>query len=67
MNLTNKFFAVVEAGLWYLFAYYALYAVRNPISIGKSALILIALAYGASVACPLIRNSSGWRRTWGSR
>ena len=67
MTLKNKFLSVVEAGLWYLFAYYALYAVKNPVSIGKAALILIALAYAAAVACPIFRNSSGWLRARGER
>lgn len=66
MNLKNKFFAVVEAVLWYLFAYYAVYAVKNPVHIGLSALVLVVLAYGAAVACPILRNSSGWRRVYGN-
>jgi len=67
MNLRNKFFSLIEAVLWYAFAYYALYAVKNPVDLGKAALILVALAYGAAVACPIFRNSLGWRRTWGQQ
>lgn len=66
MNLKNKIFAVIEAILWYCFAYYALYAVKNPVDISQSALILVVLVYGAAVACPILRNSSAWRRTYGN-
>ena len=66
MNLKNKFFALLEVVLWYFFTYYALYAVKNPVQIGRSAAILVALAYGAAVACPILRNSSAWRRAYGN-
>jgi len=65
MTLKNKFFAVVEAVLWFLFAWYALYAVKNPVDLPKAALVLVVLAYLAAVACPIFRNSSGWRRAYG--
>lgn len=67
MKLKNVFWGAVEAVLWYFFAYQALYAVKNPVDLQRSALIIVALAYAAAVACPIFRNSEGWRRVWGKR
>ena len=65
MKPKDMFLAIVEAALWFGFIYYFLYAVKNEVNIAQTALILLALAYLASWACPLIRHSSSWRRTFG--
>lgn len=65
MKTKNLFLAVVEAILWFTFIYYTLYSIKNDVNIIQSALILLVILYLASWSCPLIRNSEGWRRTWG--
>lgn len=64
MSTKNWVMAIVEAVLWYLFIYYLLWSVKNDVSVAQSALILLALAYAASISCPWFRNSGGWLRLW---
>lgn len=64
MSAKNFLLAVVEAILWYGFLSYALYSLKNPVNLYQSALVLLVLGYLAAWACPLVRNSSGWRRTF---
>lgn len=65
MRLKNLLLGIVEFALWYWFIYFALYTIKNPVDLVGSALILLVTAYLAAWACPLVRNSDGWRRTWG--
>lgn len=62
MKTFDIFTAIVEAALWYGFIYFGLYSIKNPVNLYESALILLAIAYLASFACPLLRNSGAWRR-----
>lgn len=65
MKAKDIFLGIVEAGLWFWFAYYLLFSIKNPVNLWQSAAILIVTAYLASWACPLLRNSGGWRRAFG--
>lgn len=65
MKLKDIILALVEAGLWVWFAYYLLYSLKNPVNLWQSAITLVITGYLAAWACPLIRNSSGWRRAFG--
>ena len=64
MRTKDFLLAVVEAVLWYGFIVFALYSVKNPVNLYQSALILLVVGYLAAWACPLVRHSSGWRRTF---
>ncbi len=61
METKDWFFAGVEAVLWFSFASYALYAIKNPVNIYISALVLVALVYAAALACPLFRHTSAFK------
>lgn len=65
MKTKDMFLGIVEAGLWFWFAYYFLDSVKNPVNLWQSAAILVVTGYLAAWACPLIRNSDGWRRAFG--
>ncbi|MEK7089008.1 MAG: hypothetical protein AAB913_02670 [Patescibacteria group bacterium] len=65
MKTKNIFWAMVEAGLWYLFAVYFFYSLQNPTDIWTTALVLLVLGYLAAWACPLIRNSGTWKNAFG--
>ncbi len=54
--------AVVEAGVWYVFTYYFLYVLKNPVELWQAALVLLALAYLGVWVCPWIRYTDGWRK-----
>lgn len=65
MKIKDLSLAIVEAGLWLCFIYYLLYSIKNPVDLWESAVILLVTAYLAAWACPLVRNSGSWRRTFG--
>lgn len=65
MKGKNVFWAVVEAGLWYLTAAFFFYSIQNAVDIWLSALGVIVLGYLAAWACPLLRNTDAWKRTYG--
>lgn len=67
MRSKDKVLAAVEAILWYAMTYYILYSIKNEVSLYQSAFIILALGYLAAWACPLIRHSDSWKRTFGSR
>lgn len=67
MKPKDKFLAVVEAALWYVVTYYTLYSIKNDVNLYQSALIILVLAYLAAWACPLIRHSEPWKRTFGKK
>jgi len=64
MKTRDWFLWIVEALLWYAALYLAFYTIKNDANLSQNTLIILALAYGASVACPLIRNSGAWKATW---
>jgi hypothetical protein len=65
MKPMDIFLAFVEAGLWIFVTYYFLYSIKNPVDVFQSAVIIVAFTYLACWACPMIRNSCGWRRMTG--
>lgn len=64
MSIKDWFFALIEAALWYVFLYYFLFSVKNEVNLYQSAFVLLAIAYLASISCPLVRHSGAWLRTW---
>lgn len=64
MKTKDALFAGVEAVLWFSFASYALYAIKNPVNIYISALVLVALAYTAALACPIFRHTSAFKEVF---
>jgi len=64
MKPKDWFLWVVEAILWYAALYLAFYTIKSDVNLFQNALIILILAYGASVACPLIRHSGAWKATW---
>ncbi|MEK7543162.1 MAG: hypothetical protein AAB503_02565 [Patescibacteria group bacterium] len=56
---------VLEAGVWYVFIYYGLYVLKNPVELWSAALILLALMYAGVLVCPWIHYTDGWRRMMG--
>jgi len=65
MKPMDIFLAFIEAGLWIFVTYYFLYSIKNPVDVFQSAVIIVAFSYLACWACPMIRNSCGWRRMTG--
>lgn len=64
MSTKDWLLALVEAALWYVFLYYFLFSVKNEVNLYQSAFALLAIAYLASISCPLVRHSGAWRRAW---
>ena len=56
---------ILEAIIWYVFIYYFLYVLKNPIDLWLAALILLVLMYAGVSVCPWVRNTCGWRRMMG--
>jgi len=67
MKTVNWFWAAVEAILWYGFIYYLLYAIKNPVNLAQSALILMVIGYAGTLACPWFRNTDAWKRMMGKK
>lgn len=61
MSQKDWLFALLEAVCWYFFVYILLYSIKNPVSLWKSSLLLIVLAYTAACLCPIIRYSYSWQ------
>lgn len=64
MSAKNWFWGVVEAILWYAFVYILLYTIKNPVDLYANSLILLMLAYAATIACPWFRKTGAWMRLW---
>ena len=56
---------ILEAIIWYVFIYYFLYVLKNPVDLWLSTLILLVLMYAGVSVCPWVRNTCGWRRMMG--
>ena len=67
MKSKDWFWAIVEAVIWYGFIYYLLYAIKNPVGLRQSALVLLVIGYLGTIACPWLRNTEGWRRMLGKK
>lgn len=67
MRTKDFFLAITEAILWYIFLYFALYSLKNPVDLRTSALELLVVGYLAAWACPLLRHSDSWKRTFSNK
>jgi len=67
MKAKDWFWAIIEAVIWYGFIYYLLYAIKNPVDLRQSALVLLVLAYVGTIACPWVRHTDAWRRMTGQK
>jgi multisubunit Na+/H+ antiporter MnhF subunit len=67
MKTKDRFLAVVEAVIWYCFIYYLIYAIKNPVELWQSALVLLILAYLGTILCPWMQNSDAWKRMLGKK
>lgn len=56
---------ILEAGIWYVFIYYFLYVLKNPVELWSAALVLLVLMYAGIFVCPWVRYTQGWRRILG--
>ncbi len=65
MKAKDWFWAIVEAVIWYVFFYYLLYAIKNPVDLWQSALVLLVLVYLGMIACPWVHNTLAWKRMVG--
>lgn len=65
MKKSDLFRGILEAGIWYVFIYYLLYVLKNPVELWSAALILLVLMYVGVFVCPWVRYTSGWRRMTG--
>ncbi len=65
MKKSDLLRGILEAGIWYVFTYYLLYALRNPVELWSAALILLVLMYAGVFACPWVRYTDGWRKMTG--
>ena len=54
----------IEAVLWYAFIWLDLDTVRNRRSLWWAVPLLLALFYGAFLACPWVRDSEAWLHLW---
>ncbi|MBI5421001.1 MAG: hypothetical protein HZA35_01675 [Parcubacteria group bacterium] len=57
--------AILEAGIWYVFTWYLLYVLKNPVELWFAALVLLVLMYAGVLICPWVRYTSSWRRMVG--
>jgi len=65
MKAKNVFWGIVEAALWYYFAYTVLSFIADSSGdIRTTALRLLVTGYLAAWACPLLRNTEAWRKTF---
>ncbi|OHA45829.1 MAG: hypothetical protein A2541_01410 [Candidatus Taylorbacteria bacterium RIFOXYD2_FULL_36_9] len=60
--IKNTFWWVIEVLVWYFFFYLILYSIKNEVSIGGMALLLVLLASFGIFASPLSRHLSIWNK-----
>ena len=65
MKKNDMLRGILEAGIWYLFIYYMLYVLKNPVDLWQASLILLVLAYVAVFVCPWVGYMSSWRKMMG--
>ena len=65
MKKADIFSGIIEAIIWYVFIYYIIYILKNPVEIWLSALILLVLMYAGVSVCPWVRHTDSWRRMMG--
>ncbi len=66
MKGKDIFWSVVTLVVWYLFAYYALYAIRSSVSLGSAAFILLSLGVIGTATCPWFQHTAAWKELVGS-
>lgn len=67
MKAKDAILSIAEAIMWFAFLYYLLFSIKNDVNLVQSAIILLIIGYLGAWACPLIRNSEGWKKTWGKQ
>ncbi|MFH1392977.1 MAG: hypothetical protein ABIG73_01150 [Patescibacteria group bacterium] len=65
MKKSDMVRGVAEAGVWYVFIYYFLYALKNSVELWQAALVLLVLAYVGVWVCPWVRYTDSWRKMMG--
>lgn len=65
MKKIDLLMGIFEAGIWYVFIWYLLYVLKNPVELWLAALILLASMYAGVFVCPWVRYTDGWRRMMG--
>ena len=64
MKSKDILFGIIEFIVWVVFAYYALYSLKNPVDLKLSALILVILAYVGVLVCPIFRSTSAFKAVY---
>ena len=67
MNTKDWLLAGFEAIVWYGFIYYLIYAIKNPVNLYTSALILLVLAYIGTISCPWFRRTKAFKELIGNK
>jgi len=65
MKTKDWILAAVEAFLWYNFIYYLLLSIKTDVDLSSNALLLLVLAYAASICCPWLRHTPSWKELFG--
>lgn len=65
MKKSDIFRGIIEAIIWFVFTWYLLYVLKNPVELWSSALILLVLMYAGVLVCPWVRHTIGWRKMIG--
>ncbi len=61
MKTKDWLLAGFEAIVWYVFIYYFIYTIKNPVNLYVSALVLIILAYLGAITCPWFRKTKAFK------
>ena len=54
MSLRNLILSIIDLAVWYLFIYYWLYSIKNPVFLPAAAGMLVILFVLGFVLCPLV-------------
>ncbi len=65
MKKSDLLRGILEAVVWYIFIYFLLYVLKNPVELWSAALIFLVLAYVGVFVCPWVRYTDSWRRMMG--
>lgn len=61
MQQKDVVLSVVTLVVWYFFAYYLLYVLKNPVSLPLAALVLLVLGTLGMVTCPWFVHTPAWK------
>jgi len=67
MKVKDFFWGIVTLLVWYLFAYYALYAIKNPVDLRTASVTLLALGLLGTLSCPWFQHTPAWKSLLGRR